>query len=92
MLNAESFPQITFHADSIKPTDSSSANVEGTLAVLGTSRKLTFPESFKPQGTHAVDLHGAVKIDPAQFGVKSPLGMMKGPAVIDLNLRFTAAG
>lgn len=71
MLNAESFPEITFYADPIKPADSSSADVEGTLTVLGTSRKLTFPVSFKPQGTNAVDLRAAVTIDPALFGVKN---------------------
>ena len=46
--------------------------------------------SFKKQGTDAVVLRGTVAIDPAQFGLKNPLGMMKGPAVINLDLRFTA--
>ncbi|MFD6191502.1 YceI family protein [Streptomyces sp. NPDC060275] len=90
MLDAESFPKITFDAERITPTGSSTAEVEGRLTVRGTSRKLSYPVSFKKQGTDAVVLRGAVTIDPAQFGLKNPLGMMKGPAVIDLDLRFTA--
>jgi polyisoprenoid-binding protein YceI len=90
MLDAEAFPKITFDAGRITPTGSSAADVEGKLTVRGTSRRLSYPVSFKKQGTGAVVLRGAITIDPAQFGLKNPLGMMKGPAVINLDLRFTA--
>lgn len=90
MLNTESFPEITFDADRITPTGSNSADVQGQLTVRGTSRKLSFPADFRPQGANAVVLRAAVEIDPAQFGLKNPLGMMKGPALIDLDLHFTA--
>lgn len=90
MLDAEAFPKITFDAERITPTGSSTADVEGKLTVRGTSRRLSYPVSFEKQGTDAVVLRGAVTIDPAQFGLKNPLGMMKGPAVISLDLRFTA--
>ena len=90
MLNAGSFPKITFDADHITPTGSNSADVQGKVTVRGTSRKLSFPANFSPRGANAVVLRAAVEIDPAQFGLKNPLGMMKGPAVIDLDLRFTA--
>jgi polyisoprenoid-binding protein YceI len=83
-FEAESFPDITFTATRITPTGEGAAQVDGELTVRGTSRKLAFPVRVETQDT--------VDVDRADFGMTwNQLGMIKGPATIELQLRFTAA-
>jgi len=90
---ADDFPEITFEATQITPSDDGTAQVDGELTVRGTSRKLSFPARHESQGTDAVVLRGTVEISRADYGMTwNQLGMLGGAASIELELRFTAAG
>ncbi|MBR7838084.1 YceI family protein [Actinospica durhamensis] len=88
-FEVETHPQIVFEAATVRPT-SDGAVVEGELTVRGISRKIDFPVRVETEGADAVVLTGKVEIDRADFGMTwNQLGMLKGPATIDLALRFT---
>lgn len=91
-FDAEAFPAITFTAARITATGEGAAQVEGELTVRDTTRGLSFPARVEQQGTDAVVLRASVEIDRADFGMTwNQLGMLKGNATIELQLRFTAA-
>lgn len=90
-FHAESFPKVTFQVARIEPAAEGSARVEGELVVRGTSKKLDFPVAYEAQGADSVVLRGSVEIDRGDFGMTwNQLGMIKGAATIDLDLRFAA--
>jgi len=91
-FESETFPEITFTATRITPAIDGSAQVEGELTVRDTSRKLTFPAHFEAQGADAVALRGELEIAREDYGMGwNQLGMLKGAAMIELDLQFTAA-
>jgi polyisoprenoid-binding protein YceI len=90
-FEVESHPEIVFEATSVRPSADGTALVEGDLTVRGRTRKLSFPVSYQAEGADAVVLKGTVEIDRTDYGLTwNQLGMLKGPAGIDLTLRFTA--
>jgi len=90
---ADDFPEITFEATQITPSEDGTAQVDGELTVRGTSHKLSFPARHESQGTDVVVLRGTVQISRADYGMTwNQLGMLAGVATIELELRFTAAG
>ena len=91
-FDVERFPQITFAASSVKQSGDGTALVEGELTVRGTSRKLSFPLRYEAEGTEAVVLRGSVPVSRTDYGLAwNQLGMIKGPATMELELRFTSA-
>lgn len=91
-FDSETYPEIKFTATRITPAIDGTAQVEGELTVRDTSRKLTFPARYETQGTQAVALSGSLQIAREDYGMGwNQLGMMKGAATIELDLRFTAA-
>lgn len=88
-FDVEEFPEITFDATLIKPTGAG-IQVEGELTVRGTSRKLSFPGTYETEGTDAVVLRCTAEIQRTDFGMTwNKLGMIKGSAAVELELRFT---
>lgn len=91
-FDSESYPEITFTATRITPAIDGTAQVEGELTVRDTSRKLTFPARYETQGAQDVALSGSLQIAREDYGMGwNQMGMMKGAATIELDLRFTAA-
>lgn len=91
-FDAERFPEATFDATLITAADDGTATVQGELTIRGTSKKLSFPARVEAQDTDAVVLRGSVQIDRAEFGMTwNQLGMLRGIATVELELRFTAA-
>jgi polyisoprenoid-binding protein YceI len=91
-FDSAAHPQITFEVARIVPTAEGAAQVEGELTVRDARGGLSFPARYETQGTDAVVLRGSVQIDRADFGMTwNQLGMIKGAATIELELRFSAA-
>lgn len=91
-FDAETSPEIAFAATRITPSGEGAANVEGELTIRGTSRAISFPARVEHQGTDAVVLRASVEVDRGDYGMTwNQLGMLKGSATIDIQLRFTAA-
>jgi polyisoprenoid-binding protein YceI len=87
------FPEIGFDATRITPNADGGAQVEGELTIRGTGRRISFPAKVETQGTDAVVLHASLEVDRADYGMSwNRIGMITGPAALELRLRFTAAG
>jgi polyisoprenoid-binding protein YceI len=87
------FPEIGFDATRVIPDADGGAQVEGQLTIRGTGRPLSFRAKVEPQGTDAVVLHASLDVDRADFGMSwNRVGLITGPASLELRLRFTAAG
>jgi polyisoprenoid-binding protein YceI len=90
-FEADRYPEITFEASLIAPTGEGGAQVDGELTVRGIGRKLSFPARYESREPGAVVLTGSAEVDRVLFGMTwNQLGMMKGPATIEVELRFTA--
>jgi polyisoprenoid-binding protein YceI len=90
---ADDFPEITFEATEITPSDDGTAKVDGELTVRGISHKLSFSARHEAQSPTEVVLRGTVDVSRADYDMTwNQLGMLAGTASIELELRFTAAG
>jgi polyisoprenoid-binding protein YceI len=90
-FDVEQHPEITFETASVTPSTDGTVSVEGDLTVRGSSRKLAFTANYEADGTEAVVVRGTVAIDRKAHGLTwNMLGMLTGPATVDLDLRFTA--
>ncbi|MGW7292488.1 YceI family protein [Streptomyces xiamenensis] len=83
-------PKILFAAERIAPEgDPGQVRVSGELTVTGVTRPLTFTARATEASPDGVTLTAEPEIDPARHGMTWNLArMMKGPARLDLTLRF----
>lgn len=91
-FDAEAYPEVVFTAARITASGEGAAQIEGEISVRGTNRALSFPARVEIQGSDSVVLSASVGIDRADFGMSwNRLGMLKGSATMDIQLRFTGA-
>lgn len=90
-FDCERYPDITFTAESIRPTDEGAA-VTGTLAVRGTTQPLSLQAAVSVRGDGEVVLGAVVQINRADFGLTwNLLGMTGWVSTVTVQAAFTPA-
>ncbi|WP_051967296.1 YceI family protein [Kitasatospora mediocidica] len=92
-FDVQAHPQLVFDARSVTATTADSATVDGTLTVRGTTKAMSFTAHAAEAGADVVTLTAELKVDRADFGlIWNKVGMIKGPATITVDARFTRQG
>jgi len=76
LLNCDAYPDITFSADSVRPSGGGLA-VTGALAIGGRTRPLTIDAAVTAQDDGEISLDAVVHVNRADFGITyNPLGLI----------------
>ena len=88
-FEAEKYPEIVFDAQTVIPDSDAIASVTGRLMFRDYSTELTFSARTTAVSADSARLTATVEVDRAEFGMnKNVLGMIKGPATVDVDLLF----
>ncbi len=88
-FGSDSYPDITFTADRIRPSDAGAA-VTGALTVRDRTRTLSFDPAVSVPGDGEIRLDTEVRVNRADFGLTwNMLGMVSPATIVTIHAVFT---
>jgi polyisoprenoid-binding protein YceI len=88
-FDSDSYPDITFTADSVRPSDQGVA-VTGALTVHGRRRSLSFDAAVSVPGDGEIWLETVVRVNRGDFGMTwNQLGLISMNATLSIRAVFT---
>lgn len=87
---ADQFPAVVFEVGKAVPSGNGTVLVDGRLTVRGTTRPQSLTATISRADPDAVTLSTRFTVDRSDFGLTwNQLGMIRGVATVDAELRFT---